>query len=143
MAESIRIVRYGSDGYNDVREIRNRVFVEEQGIDPEAEHDELDRVADFAILYYDGKPCATARLIVKDSRFKIGRIAVLKECRGLHLGAAVVNAVCDRARELGADRIYLNSQKHAVAFYEKLGFSVNGGELIDRGIVHLPMVKEV
>ena len=70
---------------------------------------------------------------------KIGRIAVLKEYRGKHYGATVVNAVVAKSIEAGAERIYVDAQNHAVNFYEKLGFRICGRELVDRGIVHTPM----
>ena len=72
-------------------------------------------------------------------RQKIGRIAVLKEYRGKHYGATVVNAVVAKSIEAGAERIYVDAQNHAVNFYEKLGFRICGRELVDRGIVHTPM----
>ena len=64
---------------------------------------------------------------------------MLKEYRGKHYGATVVNAVVAKSIEAGAERIYVDAQNHAVNFYEKLGFRICGRELVDRGIVHTPM----
>ena len=58
--------------------------------------------------------------------YKIGRIAVLKEYRNKGLGKEIVNSAINYIKELKAKKIYIYSQLHAVGFYEKLGFKVEG-----------------
>lgn len=127
-----------------VMKIRNTVFEKEQGAIESEEIDCYDN--DLSTLYalaFDGENAvATGRLAHTQNGFKIGRIAVLKSQRGKGTGAFLVNALCEKCVELGADRIFVDSQLHAIKFYEKLGFVPTGDdEIIDRGIKHLPMVK--
>lgn len=138
MAE-VKFLLYKDPEYMLVKSIRMQVFVNEQNIKCEEEFDELDHRSLFAVLYDGVSAVATARITEIPQGLKIGRIAVLKDFRGKHYGAQIVNAVVSKSIEAGADRVYVDAQNHAVNFYEKLGFRICGAEIIDRGIAHTPM----
>ena len=105
-----------------VKAIRTCVFTNEQGADADNEFDEYDKTSLFALLYEGDKPVGTARIAETAAGIKIGRIAILKECRGKGYGADIVKAVTDRAFDMGADKVLVDAQNYAVPFYEKLGF---------------------
>lgn len=125
--------------FDTVKAIRTRVFTSEQGADADSEFDKYDDTSLFALLYEADKPVGTARIAQTSSGIKIGRIAILKECRGKGYGADIVKAVMQRAFDMGADRVLVDAQNYAVPFYEKLGFTVIGTEILDRGLPHIPM----
>jgi predicted GNAT family N-acyltransferase len=123
-------------------EIREDVFVAGQGVPLELERDVLDRVAVHVLARRDGQPVATGRLVARDDGVGVlGRIAVIASERGTGLGVAVMRALEDNARELGLDRIELHAQTHALAFYQRLGYSPVGEEYVEAGIPHLSMDK--
>lgn len=132
------------DKFNIAMNIRNTVFELEQGAIAEEEIDKYD-LSDktiYLLIYDDNEPCATGRIAFTDKGVKIGRIAVLKSQRGKGTGKYLVEQLCDKAVELGAKDIFVDSQLHAVGFYERLGFEKTGeSEITDRGIRHLPMIK--
>lgn len=136
---SVDFFDFGDSRFQYVKDIRINVFSREQGVNLSEEFDSLDSSAKFALLYLDGKPAATARIAATDKGVKIGRIAVLKKYRGTGLGRAVVSAVTNKAFDDGASRVLVDSQNYAVGFYQKLGFSVIGEEVTDRGLPHIPM----
>ena len=126
-----------------VKAIRTCVFTNEQGADADGEFDSYDSTSLFALLYDDeNEAVGTARIAKTDAGFKIGRIAVLKKCRGKGYGADIVRAVTDKAFEMGADKVLVDAQNYAVPFYEKLGFKVTGTEITDRGLPHIPMCRQ-
>ena len=125
-----------------VKAIRTCVFTNEQGADADNEVDEYDKTSLFALLYEGDKPVGTARIAETAAGIKIGRIAILKECRGKGYGADIVKAVTDRAFDMGADKVLVDAQNYAVPFYEKLGFKVIGAEITDRGLPHIPMCRQ-
>ena len=125
-----------------VKAIRTCVFTNEQGADADNEFDEYDKTSLFALLYEGDKPVGTARIAETAAGIKIGRIAILKECRGKGYGADIVKAVTDRAFDMGADKVLVDAQHYAVPFYEKLGFKVIGAEITDRGLPHIPMCRQ-
>lgn len=137
----IRTVWYGSgEEYTPSRQIRETVFVEEQGYTLEEEFDEYDAVCPHLVLFEGETPVATGRLILlPDGTAKLGRIAVLKSHRGKHLGAKIVEALLEKAKLLGAKRAYVSAQCYAIPFYNKFGFKEYGEEYPDGRIPHMDM----
>lgn len=125
-----------------VKAIRTCVFTNEQGADAEGEFDQYDSTSLFALLYDGNEPVGTARIAKTAAGFKIGRIAILKTCRGKGFGAEIVKAVTEKTIEMGADKVLVDAQNYAVPFYEKLGFKVIGTEIMDRRLPHIPMCMD-
>lgn len=114
------------------------MFVEGQNV-PEAE--EMDGKEDLCrhyLGYVNAKPAATARVMPLDRCAKIQRVAVLETQRGTGLGAKLMQFILD---DLPADfdEAVLDSQTHAIGFYETLGFKAFGPEFDDAGIPHRKM----
>jgi predicted GNAT family N-acyltransferase len=71
---------------------------------------------------------------------RIGRMAVLKECRGQGIGSALLAALLDYAGKKQYAGVYLHAQLDAIPFYEKHGFIANGESFMDAGILHRNMI---
>lgn len=122
--------------------VRKAVFMDEQGY--KNEFDEIDDICDYVTVYCDGKPAGTGRTFPAEENgaYVFGRIAVLKEYRGLHLGAVILAELEKIAKEKGAKCAVLLAQQYAVGFYEKSGFSLCGDEIeYDEGQPHCRMKK--
>jgi len=128
----------GAKGIEDAYAIRREVFINEQRVSPEEEFDDLDDRAFHLIIYDDGIPAATGRLFFQDS-YHIGRIAVLKHKRGLHLGDLTVRMLLVKAFNDGAPFVTIGAQMHAVPFYERFGFVSYGDQYVEAGIPHVAM----
>ena len=121
--------------------LRRIVFIEEQGVSEADELDDLDEISVHFLATHDDLPIGTARMRVFDETAKIGRVCVLKSHRGTGLGAALIRAAVDAARITPGVRFAkLGAQVHALGFYEKLGFIVQGPVYDDAGIDHRDMV---
>ena len=116
--------------------IRTTVFVDEQRVPAELEMDEKDAVCVHAIAFLDGKAVGTGRLL-PDAH--IGRMAVLKECRGQGVGGAILRKLMARATERGDREIVLSAQVRAVRFYREHGFETTGEVYEEAGIPHQDM----
>lgn len=122
--------------------LRFEVFVDEQGVPVEEERDALDDTATHLLALQDGTPVGTARIVFQDDTAKIGRVCVVKTARGTGLGAKLIEACVNVARnQAGITRAKLGAQTHAIGFYEKLGFEVYGPVYLDAGIDHRDMMK--
>ena len=118
-------------------DIRYRVFVDEQGVPAELEHDAQDALALHLLARtLDGIPFATARML-DDGH--IGRIAVLPAWRGRGVGSALLEALIGIAHRRGIPAVYLHAQCRAEAFYRRLGFVAEGAIFDDAGIAHRRM----
>lgn len=138
----IRFIKSADREFSLVKDIRTSVFTLEQGADRDSEfdlYDEQDADSDYVLIFSGGNAAATGRLAFTGKSCKIGRIAVVKGFRGMGLGDKLVRALLNRAFELGYDSVLVDSQMHAIPFYKKFGFEPSGGQIMDRGLVHMPM----
>lgn len=134
------IFKKENEDISDSREIRKKVFIEEQNVPEELEFDEYDETALHLIAYDAGKAVATSRLAFVEGHYKIGRVAVLKEERGKKYGDFVVRNMLKRAFEDGINEVYVGAQIQARGFYETLGFNAVNEEVYDEaGIPHVMM----
>jgi predicted GNAT family N-acyltransferase len=123
-----------------LRALRERVFIEEQGVPRAIEWDGRDAGASHVIAHRDGAAIACGRLLADG---KIGRMAVLPEARGEGVGARVLAALLDEARRRGLREVYLHAQRHAEGFYRRQGFSADGEPFLEAAIEHLAMTREL
>jgi predicted GNAT family N-acyltransferase len=120
--------------------LRTRVFVEEQGVPAEIEQDQHDATAVHALARDDdGRVVATGRMLVRDGRAVIGRMAVDAAVRGRGYGAAVLAELHRQALALGLAEVELHAQVGARGFYERAGYTAVGEEYLEAGIVHVTM----
>lgn len=124
------------------RNLRVEIFVKEQGVPEENEFDEYDMQVPHLVIFSDSEPVATGRVIpYGEDTVKIGRIAVKKDKRGLHLGEKIVLELLRKSKEDSAKTVRVGAQTHAVGFYEKCGFSLVGTpEYMEENIPHYDMI---
>jgi len=121
---------------SEARRIRFAVFVEEQGVPPELEMDDMDSQSLHALAFNGNEPVGTGRLLPDGH---IGRMAVLKPWRGRGVGAALLRRLVQAARERGDREVLLSAQVHALDFYRAHGFSPVGEVYEEAGIPHQAM----
>lgn len=122
------------------RALRRTVFIEEQGVSEADEVDDLDGQAIHILATQDGVPVGSARLLTYGNTGKVGRVCVLARARGTGLGAALMQAAVAQFRTMpGITAVKLGAQLHALAFYERLGFTPYGEVFLDAGIAHRDM----
>jgi YbgC/YbaW family acyl-CoA thioester hydrolase len=123
--------------------IRKQVFIEEQKIPAELEHDNADADCVHALACNRfGVPLATGRLHeVAPGVGKIGRMAVLASMRGSRIGRRVLDGLVDCARERGQREVVLHAQLSAAPFYTRAGFVERGPVFEEAGIPHVEMAR--
>ncbi len=124
------------------RNLRIDIFVKEQGVPEENEFDDYDMQVPHLVIFLDDEAVATGRVIpYGEDTVKIGRIAVKKDKRGLHLGEKIVLELLRKSKEDGAKTVMVGAQTHAVGFYEKCGFKLFGTpEYMEENIPHYDMI---
>ncbi|RMF36864.1 MAG: GNAT family N-acetyltransferase [Planctomycetota bacterium] len=126
---------------DEIRYIRDQVFVIEQQIPREEEFDDRDASCIHAVAYDSpGHPVGTGRLDT-EKEGKIGRVAVLQSHRRRGFGRAVMQALERVALDRGLPRVWFHAQVSAVPFYSSLGYRVISDEFDEAGIPHVVMEK--
>jgi len=156
MSVSVRRVLLGTDaGVADMAAayaIREEVFVGEQGVTLEEEHDDLDTApttTHVLAVADDGTPVGTARLLSDPAHpgvVHVGRVAVRSAGRGLGVGRALMDALEGIALDEHADdgghvRVELSAQETAIGFYEALGYEIAPERYLDARIWHRDAVR--
>ncbi|SFM74917.1 GNAT family N-acetyltransferase [Marinobacter pelagius] len=123
-----------------IRDIRQRVFIEEQQVPPELEWDDTDEIADhFLAVLPDNTPVGVARLFSSlNETAHVGRMAILPEHRGKGIGETLLRHLLAEAAGQ-YDEVRLSAQEHAIPFYQRSGFHVCSDVYDDAGIPHYDM----
>ena len=125
-------------------DLRKKVFCAEQNIKEETEFDGLDTVSLHLLILEQGEAAGTGRITkTDDSTVHFGHIAISSSFRKKGLGKLLVGEMIKKAKELGAEKITINAQSHALPFYEKQGFAVNGIEKTNGEFTFVPMVYDL
>ena len=134
----------GPDDWPEVAALRHRVFVVEQGVPAELESDAADATAVHALARDDaGTVVAVGRLVERDGRAVIGRMAADRSVRGRGHGAAVLAVLHAAAAARGFTEVELHAQLTARRFYERAGYAAVGGVYTEAGIEHVTMCRRL
>jgi predicted GNAT family N-acyltransferase len=128
-------------------EIREKVFVLEQNVPPDLERDEFDERATHVLLLADGLPVGTGRVFADPKQTdtaRLGRVAVLREYRGLHLGQVLIATLLEEVKKSGCfSRVLIHAQTAVVELYARFGFEKVGEEFYEAGIAHFEMIYQL
>jgi predicted GNAT family N-acyltransferase len=127
----------------EARNIRNEVFVKEQGFIEE--FDVIDDIAKHIVIYEREQPISTCRIYfnIKKQSYVIGRIAVIKEWRGKNIGQRMLISAEENIKRDGGKSAMLSAQVRAVGFYEKQGYKKQGVAYLDEECLHIWMNKNL
>lgn len=134
----------GIDMLPEARQIREEVFVREQGF--KNEFDEIDKTAWHCVIFVEGRAAATGRLYSDKSRpfaASIGRVAVIESERGTGLGSLLMSGLEALARDKGYESISVSAQCRVKDFYRSRGYTEEGGEYLDEFCPHILMRKKL
>jgi len=94
----------------------------------------LDKGGYILVALYEGEPlgvCALIKMNDGEYDFELAKMAVSPKAQGKNVGFLLANAVVEKAKSLGASKIYLESNtilKPAINLYHKLGFQKVAGK---------------
>ena len=123
-------------------EIRQRVFVNEQGVPEAIVHEDAERSAHyFVAIDEEGNALGTARWRKTAQGVKLERFAVLPVHRNKGLGVYLLRSILvDIKSKFGSGvLVYLNAQLEAITLYADQGFLPVGQTFIEADITHQRM----
>ncbi len=126
------------DGEPLLRAIREKVFIQEQHVPVGLEWDGHDDNSHHALAVSATGEAIGCGRITPDGH--IGRVAVLPEWRGKHIGTAILELLVDHARSQNYSSVELNAQVQVVSLYKNFGFEEEGEEFMEANIPHRKMI---
>ncbi len=121
--------------------VRGIVFVEEQGVPYEIEHDAYDLSATHILGEMDGESFAAGRIQTVGEYAKLERVAIRKSHRGKGLGHKLTEFMLSVAKEQGFKKFKVHAQAYLTDFYRKHGFEIVGDMFKEAGIDHYLMIR--
>ena len=139
----IKAVNY-QDEITAIKNIRTKVFQEEQGVSVELEFDGLDADAIHFLAYIDNQAVGTTRIREIDSKTsKIERLAVLPQARNRGVGKQLMSAALKAIAKQDRTIAIVHAQEYITFLYQQLGFEAVGEKFSEAGILHVKMVKQL
>ena len=124
----------------EAKNIRIEVFMKEQGF--ENEFDDIDDISFHIVVFDEERPIGTCRFFKENNHYTIGRVAVLKKYRNLHIGNSLLESAENEIKKLHGDLIVVHAQVRIRPFYEKQGYIQFGQIDDDEGVPHVWMKKK-
>ncbi len=131
-----------TDDLDPIFSLRKEIFVKEQGFPENEEIDYVDKFAVHIACYNSDEVIACGRIYIKEKIAHFCRICVKKSYRNIGIGTLLCRFMIEYAKQNKCEKIVLNSQLHAISFYEKLGF-IGESEIMDAGVIHIKMKLEL
>ena len=138
----VEIVKW-IDDHTQLKNIREKVFIQEQKVTPELEWDGMDESAIHFLVFKDEEAIGCARAVVIKNYMQLGRMAVLKKYRGVGIGSALLEKAIVTAKLKQLTSIHISAQCYAIDFYLKFGFKVMSDIYLDAEIPHRDMTLEL
>lgn len=123
--------------------LREQVFCVEQGVPLAADQDGLDDLAIQVVAVESGRVIGTCRVLVEGRVGRLGRMAVEAPARGRGLGAVILAAAEQSARDAGARVMRLHAQRYVEDLYAAAGYTPYGEPFVEEGIPHVAMEKRL
>ena len=137
----VEIVKW-IDDHTQLKNIREKVFIQEQKVTPELEWDGMDEKAMHFLVFKDNEAIGCARALVIKNYMQLGRMAVLKKYRGIGVGSALLEKAIVTAKLNQLSSIHISAQCNAIDFYVKFGFEIMSDIYLDAEILHRDMTLE-
>ncbi len=124
-------------------DLRERVFIGEQGVSLAADRDGRDGESTHIVAVEGERVIGTCRLLFRGNLARLGRLAVEPDRRGDGVAAALLALADQIALEQGADAISLHAQTYARRLYLDAGYEDRGAAFVEEGIEHVAMGKRL
>jgi predicted GNAT family N-acyltransferase len=130
--------------WDDVRDVRKRVFHDEQQLIGMDLTDSDDDRSLTLVAYLGERPVGTGRLTppLMTRPAYLSWIATLPEFRGRGIGTAITRRLVEAADDRHYGAIHLSAQLPAVSLYERFGFVAQGPPYAVRAIDHQTMKRD-
>jgi predicted GNAT family N-acyltransferase len=125
------------------KQLRLRVFAQEQGFSPEADVDGLDPAATHLVVLRRDAVVATCRLRFPPGKCKLERMVVEQNLRRTGIGRELLAEAEREAERQGSTQVVLHAQREAEGFYAACGYRTEGDPFLEEGRPHVQMRKRL
>jgi GNAT superfamily N-acetyltransferase len=141
---ALKIIDHGSIEYRQMVKLRDDILRKPLGLGFTAEELEEEKENMLIGAFEEDDILGCCMLVEENARVvRLRQMAVLNDLQGKGIGRALMNFAENLARDRGFKILSMHARKHAVGFYEKMGYKVSGDEFIEVTIPHFVMEKKL
>lgn len=141
---ALKLIDHGSPEYLQMVQLRQDILRKPLGLTFQQE--ELDKEVDDILIaaFEDDKMLGCCMLIeTEPGTVRLRQMAVSNNLQGKGIGRALMQFAENIARDRGFKKITMHARKSATGFYEKLGYTISGGEFEEVTLPHVVMEKQL
>jgi predicted GNAT family N-acyltransferase len=141
---ALKILDHGTPEYRQMVKLRDDILRKPLGLG--FTEDELQNEKDNMLIgaFEDDRMLGCCMLVEEGtSTVRLRQMAVLNDLQGKGIGRALMTFAENLARDQGYKNLTMHARKHAIGFYEKMGYKVSGPEFTEVSIPHFVMQKEL
>jgi GNAT superfamily N-acetyltransferase len=139
---ALKILDYGSPEYRQMVKLRDDVLRKPLGLG--FTENELEEERDNMLIgaFEEEQMLGCCMLVEEEAgTVRLRQMAVLNNLQGKGIGRALMTFAENLARDRGYKKLTMHARKHAIGFYEKMGYKVDGSEFVEVTIPHYVMQK--
>jgi GNAT superfamily N-acetyltransferase len=139
---ALKILDYGSPEYRQMVKLRDDILRKPLGLG--FTDNELEEERDNMLIgAFEEEEMLGCCMLVEEGAgtVRLRQMAVLNNLQGKGIGRALMTFAENLARDRGYKKLTMHARKHAIGFYEKMGYKVDGSEFVEVTIPHYVMQK--
>jgi GNAT superfamily N-acetyltransferase len=141
---ALKILDYGSPEYRQMVKLRDEILRKPLGLG--FTEQELQSEKDNMLIgAFEDEDMLGCCMLVEEApdTVRLRQMAVLNDLQGKGIGRALMSFAENLARDRGYKNLTMHARKHAIGFYEKMGYKVKGDEFVEVTIPHYVMQKHL
>jgi GNAT superfamily N-acetyltransferase len=139
---ALKILDYGSPEYRQMVKLRDDILRKPLGLG--FTEKELNEEKDHMLIaaFEEEQMLGCCMLVEEEAgTVRLRQMAVLNNLQGKGIGRALMTFAENLARDRGYKNLTMHARKHAIGFYEKMGYKVAGSEFVEVTLPHYVMQK--
>jgi predicted GNAT family N-acyltransferase len=139
---ALKILDYGSPEYRQMVKLRDDILRKPLGLG--FTEKELNEEKDHMLIaaFEEEQMLGCCMLVEEEAgTVRLRQMAVLNNLQGKGIGRALMTFAENLARDRGYKKLTMHARKHAIGFYEKMGYKIDGSEFVEVTIPHYVMQK--
>lgn len=141
---ALKIIDHGTTEYHQMVKLRDDILRRPLGLTftPEELESEKDNML---IAAFEEEQMLGCCMLVEEQpgTVRLRQMAVLNDLQGKGIGRALMNFAENIARDRGYKIVRMHARSHAVGFYEKVGYRIQGDQFVEVTIPHYVMEKKL
>jgi predicted GNAT family N-acyltransferase len=141
---ALKIIDHGSSEYQQMVRLRDDILRKPLGLGF-SPHELEQEKENMLIGAFEDEDILGCCMLVEENpqTVRLRQMAVLNNLQGKGIGRALMLFAENLARDRGFKKVAMHARKHAIGFYEKMGYRVAGDEFTEVTIPHFVMEKQL